>query len=80
MLLFTATTLTLLTISTVQAATFNVDIGSDGNMFTPSTVTAESGDTIIFTLYVGEFYPILSYPILSHPDLTLFVARVETTL
>ena len=80
MLLFTATTLTLLAISTVQAATFNVDVGSDGNMFTPSTVTAESGDTIIFTLYIGECYAMLCYAILSHPDLTLFVARAETTL
>ena len=64
MLLFTAVTLTLFAGSTVQAVTFTVDVGAGGNTFTPPSVSfAATGDTIMFTLYVGKFYPILSYRI-----------------
>ena len=70
MLLFTAATLTLFAGSTVQAVTFTVDVGAGGNVFTPASVSnAATGDTIIFTLYVGKFYHIISYHITPWPDL-----------
>ena len=38
--------------SAVQAATINVDVGANGLTYTPSNVTAQDKDTILFTLYV----------------------------
>ena len=38
--------------SAVQAATHAVDVGAGGLTYTPSSVNATSGDTILFTLYV----------------------------
>ena len=38
--------------SAVQAATHAVDVGASGLTYTPSSVNATSGDTILFTLYV----------------------------
>ena len=61
--LVTAAILALFAGSTVQAATFNVDVGADGLTFSPPALNAADGDTIIFTLYVRKFYLILSYPI-----------------
>ena len=68
--LFTDATLALFAGSAVQAATFTVDVGAGGNAFTPPSVSnATTGDTIVFTLYVVKFYPILSYHITPWPDI-----------
>ena len=53
-MLLLATAFALFAGSAVQAATVPVDVGASGLTFSPSSVNATNGDTILFTLYVSQ--------------------------